>query len=180
MLANMTAAALGGCGERRAEDHQPAPRAASGGLLAPVVDGARPRAHRVHDAPVRLAEEGVRLGWVRSDAEVIDTDLGISGRWGWPGKALPELVTRVCRGEVGAVFGIEISRLARSNADVARLMEFARITGTLLIDSDGTYDPADVNDRMLGLKGIMSEALCRHRHRPSYADLGLPRFDGQG
>ena len=36
-----------------------------------------------------LAEEAGRLGWVRSDVEVIDTDLGISGRWGWPGKALP-------------------------------------------------------------------------------------------
>ena len=69
-----------------------------------------------------------------------------------------DLVTMVCRGEVGAIFGIEITRLARSNADVARLIEFARITDTLLIDSDGIYDPADVNDRMLlGLKGTMGE-----------------------
>ncbi len=105
-----------------------------------------------------LAEEAVRLGWVRSDVEVIDTDLGISGRWGVAREGFAELVTRVCRGEVGAIFGIEISRLARSNADVARLMEFARITDTLLIDSDGVYDPADVNDRMLlGLKGTMGE-----------------------
>jgi DNA invertase Pin-like site-specific DNA recombinase len=119
-----------------------------------------------------LAEEAVRLGWVRSDVEVIDTDLGISGRWGVAREGFAELVTRVCRGEVGAIFGIEISRLARSNADVARLMEFARITGTLLIDSDGVYDPADVNDRMLlGLKGTMGEALCRYRHSTSYADL---------
>src|SRR5438046_7197394 len=105
-----------------------------------------------------LADEAVRLGWVRSDVEVIDTDLGISGRWGVAREGFAELVTRVCRGDVGAIFGIEISRLARSNADVARLMEFARITGTLLIDSDGVYDPGDVNDRMLlGLKGTMGE-----------------------
>ena len=69
-----------------------------------------------------------------------------------------ELVRRVCSGEVGAIFGIEISRLARSNAEVARLMEFAAITETLLIDADGVYDPGDVNDRMLlGLKGTMGE-----------------------
>ena len=44
------------------------------------------------------------------------------------------------------------------NADVARLAEFARITGTLLIDPDGVYDPADVNDRvLLGFKGTMGE-----------------------
>src|SRR5438034_2619280 len=105
-----------------------------------------------------LADEAVRLGWVRSDVEVIDTDLGISGRFGVAREGFRDLVSLVCRGEVGAIFGIEISRLARSNADVARLMEFARITDTLLIDSDGVYDPADVNDRMLlGLKGTMGE-----------------------
>jgi excisionase family DNA binding protein len=105
-----------------------------------------------------LADEAVRLGWPRSDVVVIDTDLGISGRWGVARQGFTELVGRVCGGEVGAIFGIEISRLARSNADVARLMEFARITGTLLIDSDGVYDPGDVNDRMLlGLKGTMGE-----------------------
>jgi excisionase family DNA binding protein len=105
-----------------------------------------------------LADEAVRLGWARSDVLVIDTDLGISGRWGVAREGFAELVVRVCRGEVGAIFGIEISRLARSNADVARLMEFARITSTLLVDSDGVYDPAEVNDRMLlGLKGTMGE-----------------------
>jgi len=105
-----------------------------------------------------LVEQAVRLGWARTDVEVIDTDLGVSGRWGVVREGFAELVVRVCRGEVGAIFGIEISRLARSNAEVARLMEFARITATLLIDSDGIYDTADVNDRMLlGLKSTMGE-----------------------
>jgi DNA invertase Pin-like site-specific DNA recombinase len=64
-----------------------------------------------------------------------------------------ELVSRVCAGEVGAIFDIEISRLARSNTEVARLMKFAAITQTLLIDADGIYDPGDINNRMLlGMK----------------------------
>lgn len=89
---------------------------------------------------------------------MIDTDLGISGKWGVAREGFTELVTRVCTGDVRAIFGIEITRLARSNADVARLAEFARITGTLLIDPDGVYDPADVNDRvLLGFKGTMGE-----------------------
>src|SRR6185503_16261368 len=105
-----------------------------------------------------LAEEAVRLGWARPDVLVIDTDLGVSGRWGVAREGFTELVRRVCCGEVGAIFGIEISRLARSNAEVARLMEFAAITETLLIDADGVYDPTDVNDRMLlGLKSTMGE-----------------------
>ncbi len=62
-------------------------------------------------------------------------------------------------GEVGAVFGLEVSRLARSNADLARLLELARLTGTLVIDSDGVYELSDINDRLLlGLKSQMSEA----------------------
>jgi DNA invertase Pin-like site-specific DNA recombinase len=82
-----------------------------------------------------------------------------------------ELVGKVCSGQVGAILGIEISRLARSNAEVARLMEFAAITETLLIDADGVYDPRDVNDRMLlGMKSTMGEALWRIRHNASYAD----------
>jgi DNA invertase Pin-like site-specific DNA recombinase len=89
---------------------------------------------------------------------VIDTGLGISGKWGVAREGFTELVTRVCTGEVGAIFGIEITRLARSDAGVARLAEFAAITGTLLIDPDGVYDPADVNDRvLLGFKGTMGE-----------------------
>jgi excisionase family DNA binding protein len=105
-----------------------------------------------------LVEEAIRLGWARADVLVIDTDLGVSGRWGVARAGFTELVTRVCSGEVGAIFGIEISRLARSNAEVARLLEFARITETLLIDADGVYDPADVNDRMLlGMKSTIGE-----------------------
>jgi DNA invertase Pin-like site-specific DNA recombinase len=105
-----------------------------------------------------LVEEAVRLGWARRDVVVIDTDLGVSGRFGVVREGFAELVSRVCSGQVGAIFGIEISRLARSNAEVARLMEFAAITETLLVDADGVYDPGDVNDRMLlGLKSTMGE-----------------------
>src|SRR6516165_7493941 len=121
-----------------------------------------------------LAETAAALGWARTLIEVIDTDLGISGKWGVAREGFTELVTRMCRGDVGAIFGIEITRLARSNADVARLAEFARITGTLLIDPDGVYDPADVNDRvLLGFKGTMGEMLSGIRHNISYAEFSV-------
>src|SRR6478735_4106677 len=81
-----------------------------------------------------LAEEAVRLGWARPDVLVIDTDLGLSGRWGVARAGFTELVNRVCSGQVGAIFGMEISRLARSNAEVACFFKFAATTETLLID----------------------------------------------
>ncbi|MFN2505245.1 MAG: recombinase family protein [Acidimicrobiales bacterium] len=106
-----------------------------------------------------LADEAVRLGWARSSVEVIDADLGLSGRSADGRSGYKELVGRVCVGEVGAIFGLEVSRLARSSADLSRLLELARLTDTLVVDSDGIYDLANFNDRLLlGLKGTMSEA----------------------
>src|ERR1700741_1728153 len=78
-----------------------------------------------------LADKAAALGWPRTSIEGIDADLGVSGKWGVPREGFTELVTRVCSGDVGAIFGIEITRLARSNADVARLAEVAPITGPL-------------------------------------------------
>jgi DNA invertase Pin-like site-specific DNA recombinase len=106
-----------------------------------------------------LAGEAARLGWPAGSIEVIDADLGLSGRSASHRDGFKQLVARVCLGEVGAVFGLEVSRLARSNADLARLLELARLTGTLVIDNDGVYDLSDINDRLLlGLKSQMSEA----------------------
>jgi DNA invertase Pin-like site-specific DNA recombinase len=106
-----------------------------------------------------MADEAVRLGWARSKVEVIDADLGLSGRSADGRSGFKDLVSRVCLGEVGAIFGLEVSRLARSSADLSRLLELARLTDTLVVDSDGIYDLANFNDRLLlGLKGTMSEA----------------------
>lgn len=106
-----------------------------------------------------LAEEAARLGWPAAGIEVIDADLGVSGRSTEGRNGFKGLVARVCLGEIGAIFGLEVSRLARSSADLSRLLEYARLTDTLVIDGDGIYDLAEFNDRLLlGLKGTMSEA----------------------
>jgi excisionase family DNA binding protein len=106
-----------------------------------------------------LTELAARLGWAAVDTEVIDTDLGLSGQLTEGRAGFKEVVGRVCLGEVGAIFGLEVSRLARSSADLAKLLELARLTDTLVIDADGVYDLSDINDRMLlGLKNQMAEA----------------------
>jgi Resolvase, N terminal domain len=121
-----------------------------------------------------LAELAAALGWPAENIVVIDTDLGTSGRFGTQRGGFCELVAKVCLGEAGGVFGLEVSRLARSSADIARLLELARLTDTLVIDTDGVYDLTDLGDRLLlGLKGSMSEVLCRDRHKTSYADIAV-------
>ncbi len=106
-----------------------------------------------------LVNTAIRFGWDPAMVDVIDADLGISGASTEGRDGYRELVGRVCVGEVGAIFGLEISRLARSSADLGRLLELVRLTDTLVIDTDGAYNLADFNDRLLlGLKGTMSEA----------------------
>lgn len=106
-----------------------------------------------------LAAQAARLGWPDPAIEVIDADLGISGRHAANREGFKDLMGRVCLGEVGAVFGLEVSRLARSSADLSKLLELARLTDTLVIDADGIYDLCDINDRLvLGVKGTISEA----------------------
>ena len=106
-----------------------------------------------------LTDDAERLGWPADRIVVIDADLGVSGRGGSARTGFKELVGRVCCGEVGAVFGLEVSRLARSSADLQRLLELCSLTDTLIVDGDGIYDLGSFNDRLLlGLKGTMSEA----------------------
>ena len=69
------------------------------------------------------------------------------------------------------MLGLEVSRLARNSVDWQRLLEICALTDTLILDEDGLYNPSLFNDRLLlGLKGTMSEALCGHRHKASYAE----------
>ena len=90
---------------------------------------------------------------------MIDADLGRSGAQTDGRLGFKELVADVGLGKVGIVLGIEVSRLARNNADWYQLLDLCAITDTLIADADGVYHPADFNDRLvLGLKGTMSEA----------------------
>ena len=90
---------------------------------------------------------------------VIDDDLGCSGASAAGRPGFQRLVAEVGLGHVGLVLGFEVSRLARSCRDWYQLLEICALADTLIADSDGVYDPALYNDRLLlGLKGTMSEA----------------------
>ena len=112
-----------------------------------------------------LQERALSLGWAEEHIRIIDGDLGISGSGRSKRPGFAQLVTSVSLGEVGAVFGLEISRLARSSADLMKLLELCGLFGTLVIDEDGIYDMSDFNDRLLiGLKGTMGEAELHFLH----------------
>jgi DNA invertase Pin-like site-specific DNA recombinase len=99
------------------------------------------------------------LGWSDDQVVVIDSDQGESGASAAWREGFQRLVTDVGMGRAGIVMGLEVSRLARNNADWHRLLEICALADTLILDEDGVYDPTNFNDRLLlGLKGAMSEA----------------------
>ena len=106
-----------------------------------------------------LKDKALALGWPQNSIRVLDRDLGMSGTQSSGRVDFKTLVADVSMGQVGAVFALEVSRLARSNLDWHRLLELCALTHTLVIDADGCYDPADFNDGLLlGLKGTMAQA----------------------
>lgn len=106
-----------------------------------------------------LRQRALALGWSAEQLVVIDTDQGQSGACSEQRSGFQRLVSDVGLGRAGIVMGLEVSRLARNNADWHRLLEICALADTLILDEDGVYDPAHFNDRLLlGLKGTMSEA----------------------
>ena len=88
-----------------------------------------------------LADRARTLGF--QQVMVIDDDLGRTG------SGFQRLAAEVCSGEVGAVFCVEASRLARNGRDWHHLIELCGMVGAVVVDLDGIYDPTLTNDRLL-------------------------------
>src|SRR3974390_2212913 len=106
-----------------------------------------------------LRDRAVTMGWPLERIHVLDCDLGKSGSQSAGRNGFQKLVSEVALGKAGLVMGLEVSRLARNSADWHRLIELCSLAGTLILDEDGGYAPANFHERLLlGLKGTMSEA----------------------
>jgi DNA invertase Pin-like site-specific DNA recombinase len=111
------------------------------------------------DRQYKLVERAIRLGWPKPQVKVIDEDLAQSGSGDANRSGFTTMTTEVALGHVGLILSIEVSRVARNNADWYRLLDLCGVTDTLIGDEDGLYHPGLFNDRLLlGLKGTMAEA----------------------
>lgn len=112
--------------------------------------------HESRRRQYELAERAKKLGW--QEIEIVDEDLGKSGASSINRNGFQRLIAEICLGNVGAIFCIEASRLARNNRDWYHILDICRLLNTLIIDEENTYDTSLLDDRLLlGLKGTMSE-----------------------
>jgi len=122
--------------------------------LRQVVDHAESTARQY-----ALASRAETLGWPKEAVEIIDEDLGQSGATTENRAGFRRLAEEVGKGQIGALFALEVSRFARSSADWHQLLDLCGWGDVLIVDEQGVFDPKDPNDRLLlGLKGQMSEA----------------------
>jgi DNA invertase Pin-like site-specific DNA recombinase len=111
------------------------------------------------DRRYKLKDKALRLGWSTAQIKIIDEDLARSGSGTAERHGFAMMISEVAMGNVGLILSIEVSRVARNNADWYRLLDLCGITDTLIGDEDGLYHPGLFNDRLLlGLKGTMAEA----------------------
>lgn len=111
------------------------------------------------DRQYHLVERAVELGWPKSQVKIIDEDTAQSGSSSAQRSGFTTMTAEVAWGQVGLILSIEVSRVARNNADWYRLLDLCAVTDTLIGDEDGLYHPGLFNDRLLlGLKGTMAEA----------------------
>jgi DNA invertase Pin-like site-specific DNA recombinase len=110
----------------------------------------------------KLCEQAACLGWPSSQINVIDQDLGHSAAGATYRFGFEQLMQEVCASNVGAIFSVDASRLARNGREWHTLLEICGVIGVLLIDRESVYDPRTSNDRLLlGLKGEFSELELR-------------------
>lgn len=118
--------------------------------------------HEHHESTTRqyaLERRARELGWPAERIDIIDEDLGQSGASTVGRTGFQRLAEQIADGRIGAIFALEVSRLARSSADWHRLLELCGLADVLIVDEQAIYTPRDYNDRLLlGLKGTMSEA----------------------
>src|SRR6267154_1736664 len=86
-----------------------------------------------------LAARATALGWPAHQIVVIDEDLGLSGSGVVERGGFARLTAEVALRHVGIVLGLEVSRLARNNADWYRLLDLCGLTDTLIGDTSRHY-----------------------------------------
>ncbi len=96
-----------------------------------------------------LVQRAIDLGWPRDQVIIVDEDQAVSAAGIAKRAGFAQLTADVALLKVGIIVGLEVSRLARNNANWYRLLDLCGITDTLLADTDGIYHPALFNDRLI-------------------------------
>lgn len=104
-----------------------------------------------------LREQALALGWSAQRIEIVDEDLGVSASGLVERPGFAQLTLAVARGQVGAVFGLDVTRLSRNTPEWFELLRWLEHTDTLLVEGGQVFDLASADDSfLLAIKGTVS------------------------
>lgn len=105
-----------------------------------------------------LVQRAKSLGWPEKNIEIIDEDLGLTATGTKKRSGFEKSISNICLGNVGGIFYLYASRLARNGKEWHTMLQMCSLFGVLIIDRDTIYDPRLPNDRLwLGMQGSFSE-----------------------
>ena len=106
-----------------------------------------------------LVQRAQEFGWPEGRIETIDGDLGMTGSVAGLRRGFHRLCRKIAMGDVGAVFGIEVSRLARNTLEWFQLLDLCSWGGTVIVEDAHVYAPGrNDDDLVLGI-------LCCAQHK---------------
>src|SRR3972149_2346578 len=92
-----------------------------------------------------LVQRACELGWHEHDIQVVDIDLGVTGRTARGRSGYQQLVAQVALNEIGILIAYEAQRLGRNCTHWYQLLDLCGHADCLIADRDGVYDASSIN-----------------------------------
>jgi DNA invertase Pin-like site-specific DNA recombinase len=104
-----------------------------------------------------LAKRAERLGWHGNQIKTFEADQGKSASKPMSREDFDSLMQMIQDQQIGIVFSVDITRLARNAIDMSMLIHWCAVYGTLISDEHQVYDPATHDDSLvLGIQGVLA------------------------
>ena len=104
-----------------------------------------------------LAARAEELGWPLEQVKTFEADQGESASTPMTRGDFDSLLRMIQDQQVGVVFSVDVTRLARNAIDMSMLIHWSAVHGTLIADQHQVYDPSTPEDSLvLGIQGVLA------------------------
>lgn len=104
-----------------------------------------------------LETRAQQLGWPADRVKLFEADQGQSASKPMTRSDFDSLLRMIQDRQVGIVFSVDVTRLARNAIDISMLIHWCAVHGTLIADQHQVYDPSTPEDSLvLGIQGVLA------------------------
>jgi DNA invertase Pin-like site-specific DNA recombinase len=104
-----------------------------------------------------LRARAEQLGWPLGNVKIFEADQGESASKPMTRDDFDSLLRMIQDRQIGIVFSVDVTRLARNAIDMSMLIHWCAVHRTLIADQHQVYDPATPEDSLvLGIQGVLA------------------------